>query len=62
MMKNGCKMAVFSVAMHYFFHPDAIIFSSRCTIIFIATHNYLHRESLFKPPAGHHLSLLSVLI
>ena len=62
MMKNACKMAVFSVAMHYFFHPDAIIFSSRCTIIFIATHYNPHRESLFKPPDGHYLSLLSVLI
>ena len=29
MMKNVCKMAVFSIAMQYFFHPDAIFFSSR---------------------------------
>ena len=62
MMKNGCKSAVFSIAMHYFFHPDAIIFPSRCTIIFIAMHYLPHREASLKLPAGHHLSLLSVLI
>lgn len=62
MMKNGCKSAVFSIAMHYFFHPDAIIFPSRCTIISIPTHYLPPREVLLKPPAGHHLSLLSVLI
>ncbi len=38
MMKNGCKMAVFSIAMHYFFHPDAQLFSSRRIIIPIVSH------------------------
>jgi hypothetical protein len=45
MMKNGCKSAVFSIAMHYFFHPDAIffhpdaqLFSSRRIIIPIVSH------------------------
>ena len=61
-MKNGCKSAVF-------FHRDALFFASRRKIISVATYQFFCRDALiapreasFKPPAGHHLSLLSVLI
>ena len=49
MMKNGCKMAVFSIAMHYFLRRDAQLFPSRRTIIYVATHQFFRRDALIAP-------------